>query len=137
MIDDNFYMNRCLELGVAAGEKGNPAVGSLIVKNGEIIAEAEEAGKSKNDITCHAEIEALRAAVKKLGTADLSGCILYTTHEPCVMCSYAIRFYKIEKVVYRVRVDYFGGISSSVPVLSSTEVPSNWSSPPEIVQLKP
>lgn len=137
MIDDNFYMNRCLELGEAAGKKGNPAVGSLIVKNGEIIAEAEEAGKSKNDITCHAEIEALRAAVKRLGTADLSGCILYTTHEPCVMCSYAIRFYKIEKVVYRVRVDYFGGISSSMPVLSSTEVPSNWSSPPEIVQLKP
>ena len=64
MKTDNYYMHRCEILGEAAGKKGNPPVGAIIVKGDEIISEAEEAGKSKNDITCHAEIEAMRMAVK-------------------------------------------------------------------------
>ncbi|MBS1974653.1 MAG: nucleoside deaminase, partial [Bacteroidetes bacterium] len=114
---DNFFMSRCEALGKAAGEKGNSPVGALIVKEGVIISEAEEAGKSKNDITCHAEIEAVRMAVEKLHTNDLSQCILFTTDEPCIMCSYTIRFYKIKKIVFKKKVEYLGGISSSMPLL--------------------
>ncbi|GAB1396808.1 hypothetical protein MASR1M65_15850 [Saprospiraceae bacterium] len=88
----------------------NPSVGAVIVKNGEIVAETE-AGKSKNDITCHAEIEALRLAVKKLQSNDLSECVMYSTHEPCIMCSYAIRYYRVKKLVYLHDVDYLGGIN--------------------------
>ena len=101
MEPDTYYIHRCEIIGKAAAKKGNSAVGAIIVKDDVIISQAEEAGKSKNDITCHAEIEAIRTALRKLTTSDLSGCILYTTHEPCIMCSYAIRFYKIKKVVFQ------------------------------------
>jgi tRNA(Arg) A34 adenosine deaminase TadA len=136
MKDDNYYMHLCEILGKAAAEKGNPPVGTIIIKDDEIISEAEEAGKSKNDITCHAEIEAIRMAVKKRNTNDLSDCILFTTHEPCVMCSYVIRFHKIKKVVFQNTVDYLGGITSSMPLLISHEVPPHWGKPPEILHLK-
>lgn len=136
MENDNYYMHRCEILARAAAQKGNSQVGAIIVKNDEIISEAEEAGKSKNDITCHAEIEAIRIAVKKFGSSDLSDCILFTTHEPCIMCSYAIRFYKIKKVVYQNSVRYLGGISSSMPLLLSGEVPLHWAKAPEIVHFK-
>lgn len=104
-------MTRCEKLANAAAKKGNPPVGAIIIKDNEIISEAEEAGKIKNDITRHAEIEAIRKAVKKLKSRDLLTYIFYTTHEPCIMCSYAIRFYQIKKVVYQNSVKYLGGIS--------------------------
>ena len=131
-----FYMHRCEILGKQAAAKGNPPVGALIIQEDEIVSEAEEAGKSKNDITYHAEIEALRMAVKKLNTNDLSNCVLYSTHEPCIMCAYAIRFYKIKRVVYENAVPYLGSVSSSMPLLTSEDVPPHWSKPPEIVHLK-
>lgn len=129
-------MHLCEILAKSAAKKGNPPVGAIIIKDDEIISEAEEAGKTKKDITCHAEIEAIRIAVKKLNSSDLSDCILYTTHEPCIMCSYVIRFYRIKKVVYQTAVDYLGGISSSMPLLVSDEVPPHWATIPEILHLK-
>lgn len=136
MQTDNFYMYRCEELGATAVKKGNSPVGALILKDDEIISEAEEAGKSKQDVTCHAEIEAIRIAAQKLNSADLSDCILFTTHEPCIMCSYAIRFHKIKKVVFKNTVEYLGGVTSSMPLLLSQDVPPHWGKPPEIVHLK-
>lgn len=129
------YMHRCEEFGRRAGEKGNPPVGALLVQDHRIISEAEEDGRSKNDITCHAEIETIRAAVNYLQTNDLSNCILYTSHEPCIMCSYAIRFHRIKKVVFLNKVDYLGGYSSSMALLTSIDVPPSWSNPPEVVCL--
>ena len=129
-------MQQCEILADKAAKKGNAPVGALIVKDDEIISEAEEAGKSKNDITCHAEIEALRIALNKLRSSNLSDCILFTTHEPCIMCSYAIRFYQIKKLVYQNSVKYLGGISSSMPLLLSDEVPPHWAKAPEIVHFK-
>src|SRR6476620_7988506 len=123
MKNAHYYLQRCLTLAKQAAEKGNSSVGAVIVKDNEIISEAEEAVKTKNDISCHAEMEVIRQAVKSLNTSDLSACILYTTHEPCVMCSYAIRFYKIEKVVYLHKANYFGGVSSPLPLLVTNEIP--------------
>lgn len=111
------FIDRCLELGQQAKAKGNPAVGAVIVKAGKIIAEAEEAGRSKGDITCHAEIEVVRAAVQQLNQGNLSDCVLYSSHEPCVMCAYVIRYHKIKKVYYLNAVPSVGGINSSHPIL--------------------
>lgn len=69
---DEQMMCRCCELGKIAQENGDAPVGSLIVKNGEIIAEGIESVKLKNDPTAHAEIEAVRLACQKLETLDLS-----------------------------------------------------------------
>lgn len=132
----HFYIQRCLTLSKQAAEKGNNNVGALIVKSDQIISEAEEAVKTKNDITCHAEMEAIRYAVKNLMTNDLSDCILYSTHEPCIMCSYAIRFYKIKEVVYLNQSQYLGGVSSSLPLLITNQVPPGWSNAPVINHVK-
>ena len=76
MRSDHYYMQRCGLLGKTAAVKGNSPVGAIIIKADEIVSEAEEAGKSKNDVTCHAEIEAIRFAVAKMQTNDLSDCIM-------------------------------------------------------------
>ncbi|MEO5891178.1 MAG: nucleoside deaminase [Ferruginibacter sp.] len=131
MKDDSFYMDICTRLANAAKIKGNPAVGCVIVKNGELIAEAEETSVTKGDITCHAEIEAIRAAVKKIGK-DLSHCTLYTTHEPCIMCAYPIRYHAIARIVIHSPVVFFGGINSEFALLTTTNVPAHWSAPPGI-----
>ena len=136
MKNDLYYIKLCELLAEEAAAKGDAPVGSIITKGDEIFAEAIEASKNKNDITCHAELEAIRLAVKKLKTNDLSGCVIYSTHEPCIMCSYAIRFYKIKKVVYQHAVNYLGGNSSSMPLLISKEVPPTWGKVPVIVHLK-
>jgi len=136
MKDDAYYIKLCGILAEAAAAKGEAPVGSVITKGDEIISEAIEASRSKNDVTCHAELDAIRSAVKKLGVNDLSECVIYSTHEPCIMCSYAIRFYKIKKLVFQHAVDYFGGISSSMPLLLAKEVPPHWGDVPVIVHLK-
>ncbi len=135
MKNDVYYIKRCELLAEEAAAKGDAPVGSIITKGEEIIAEAIEASKNKNDITCHAELEAIRLAVENLKTNDLSGCVIYSTHEPCIMCSYAIRFYKLKKVVYQHAVNYLGGNSSSMPLLISKEVPPHWAEAPVIVHL--
>ena len=129
------FMRQCEALGKNAALKGNSPVGAMIIKDHTIISKAEEAAHSKNDITCHAEIEAIRFAIKKLHTNDLSNCILVTTHEPCIMCAYALRFYKIKKIVYKYPVQYLGSITSDFALLVSNKVPSNWGNPPEIIWL--
>jgi len=136
MKNDVYYIKRCELFAKEAAAKGEAPVGSVITKGDEIIAEAFDASKNKNDITCHAELEVIRLAVKKLKTNDLSDCVIYSTHEPCIMCSYAIRFYKIKKVVYQHAVNYLGGISSSMPLLISKDVPPHWGEVPVIVHLK-
>ncbi len=136
MKNDVYYIKRCELLTAETATNGVTSVGSINTKGDEIISEAIEASKYQNDVTCHAELEAIRLAVKKLKTNDLSDCILYTTHEPCIMCSYAIRFYKIKKIVYQQMINYLGGISSSMPLLMGQEVTPHWGNVPVIVHLK-
>jgi len=126
-----FYMEKCLQLGEKALSAGNPPVGSLIVFGGRIIGEGVEAVKESGDITNHAEIEAIRDALNKGFFEELSRSILYTTHEPCIMCSYVIRQHKISQVVYGVAVEYIGGHTSSFKVLTSENVPQ-WGRKPGI-----
>ena len=135
MKSDIYYIQRCESLGKEAATNGDAPVGSVIIMDDEIISEAMEAGKSKNDITCHAELEAIRLAVKKMNSNDLPDCIIYSTHEPCILCSYVIRFYKIKKVVYQHAVNYLGGVSSSMPLLLVKEVPPHWGDVPVVVHL--
>ena len=81
------WMRKCLELGKQALQGGKPPVGSVLVKAGQPVGEGAEAGRSKNDITCHAEIEAIRDAVQNYGASAVRGATLYSTHEPCLMCA--------------------------------------------------
>ena len=80
-------------------KKGGP-FGAVIVKDGEIISSAHNTVIESNDPTAHAEVNAIRKACEKLKTHDLSGCILYTSAEPCPMCLSAIIWSNIKIVYY-------------------------------------
>ena len=82
--------------------KGGP-FGACIVKKGRVIATARNT-VLKNDATCHAEINAIRIASKKLRTIDLSGCEIYSTTEPCPMCFSAIHWAKIGNIYYGTNI---------------------------------
>ena len=88
--DHEHYMRLALERAHAAGAKGNRAVASLIVRDGEILGAGENTMFSDFDPSAHAEIAALRAACARLRTVELPGSTLYTTLEPCPMCLWAM-----------------------------------------------
>jgi tRNA(adenine34) deaminase len=127
------FMIACLELALIAKESGNSPVGSVIVKDGGIVARGVERVKEHNDITFHAEIEAIRSATEYLNSQDLSACILYSTHEPCIMCSYIIRHTKINTVVIGLSSGELGGFSSGYPLLLDKKI-KHWGKPPKIIQ---
>jgi guanine deaminase len=79
--------------------KGGP-FGAVVVKDGKVIAKSANKVTSSNDPTAHAEVSAIRAACKKLKTFDLSGCVIYTSCEPCPMCLGAIYWARLDKIYY-------------------------------------
>jgi tRNA(adenine34) deaminase len=96
-------MRRCIELAGQAIASGDTAVGSLIVDGDELVSEGVEAVRARDDATAHAEMEALRTAFARRHSRDLTGCTLYTSVEPCIMCAYAIRLARISVVVCGAR----------------------------------
>ena len=132
MKNHNYHMRQCIVLGKEAMQKGNPPVGAIVVKGDKVIGTGIEAGKSSKDITKHAEIEAIKDALSAQ-LIDLKGCTLYTTHEPCIMCSYVLRHYHVEDIVYGTSVDHVGGISSEFKVMQTQKVPK-WGKPPKIIE---
>lgn len=92
-------MRRCIEVARRAADTHDTPVGALIVRGDRIIAEAAEAVRARQDVTAHAEIEAVRQATALAESLDLSGCTLYTTVEPCVMCAWALRLARVGTVV--------------------------------------
>lgn len=99
------FMRKALEQAKLAGNKGEAAVGAVIVKEGRIISRGHNQKEKKRDVTSHAEIEAIRKAAKKLGTWRLDGCDMYVTLEPCPMCAGAI-------IQSRIRTLYIGAMDN-------------------------
>jgi len=95
-----FWMTRALELAEATGRLGNVPVGAVIVRDGELIAEAANLRHTTQDPTAHAECLALRQAAQKLATWRLENTTLYVTLEPCSMCVGAIKQARVKSMVY-------------------------------------
>ena len=93
------FMRICLEIGAEADKEGNMGVGSVIVRNGEIVGRGRNQIRTAKSPLIHAETDAIADACKYLGTDDLSGTTLYTTMEPCPMCAGAMLQAKIGKWV--------------------------------------
>ena len=93
-------MRKAIELSEENVANGGGPFGAVISRNGEIIATGVNRVTSAHDPTAHAEVSAIRAACKKLGTFDLSGCEIYTSCEPCPMCLGAIYWSHIDKMYY-------------------------------------
>lgn len=95
-----FFMKEAIRLSVENIVQGGGPFGALIVKDDEIVATGVNRVTDSCDPTAHAEVNAIRAAAKKMGTYDLSGCEIYTSCEPCPMCLGAIYWAHIKKMYY-------------------------------------
>ncbi len=96
----NKYMLDAIQLSKDNVKKGAGPFGAVIVKDGEIISATANSVIIENDPTAHAEVNAIRKACKVLNTFDLTGCVIYTSCEPCPMCLGAIYWAHIDKVFY-------------------------------------
>jgi tRNA(adenine34) deaminase len=99
------FMRAALEEAEKARAEGNSAVGSVIVRDGEIIGRGRNLVYTDNDITAHAETVALRVTGDELKLIDFHGCALYTTFEPCPMCCGAILLSGVSTLVMGARND--------------------------------
>ena len=97
---DKEYMREAIRLADESVKNGGGPFGAVIVKDGEIIAGSANSVTRDNDPTAHAEVNTIRQACKKLGTFDLSDCVIYTSCEPCPMCLGAIYWARIKKIYY-------------------------------------
>ena len=108
MADDTFYMKQALQEAQKAFDRGEVPVGAVVVCRDRIIARSHNLTETLNDVTAHAEIQAITAAANTLGGKYLSQCTLYVTVEPCVMCAGAIGWSQIKKVVFGATDDKRG-----------------------------
>jgi tRNA(adenine34) deaminase len=100
IINDEYFMQIALLEAEEAFEKEEIPVGAVIVLDNKIIAKAHNLTQTLNDVTAHAEMQALTSAFHYLGAKYLPDCTLYVTLEPCVMCAGALYWAQIGKIVY-------------------------------------
>lgn len=97
---DEYFMRLALKEAEMALSENEIPIGAVIVANGKVIARAHNQTETLHDVTAHAEMLAITAAANQLGGKYLSGCTLYVTVEPCVMCAGAIGWAQLSRIVY-------------------------------------
>lgn len=110
VFSDTYFMKKALQEAEMAFEKGEIPVGAVIVIDNRIIARAHNLTELLNDVTAHAEMQAITAASNFLGGKYLQNCTLYVTLEPCQMCAGALYWSQISKIVYGARDEEKGCI---------------------------
>jgi tRNA(adenine34) deaminase len=98
--DDNYFMRQALVEARAAAAVGEVPVGAVVVCRDRIIARAHNLTETLNDVTAHAEMQAITAAANVLGGKYLNECTLYVTVEPCVMCAGGIAWAQTGRLVF-------------------------------------
>ena len=116
------YMRLALKEAEKAAKEDEVPIGCVIVLNNKVIARGHNRRENKNDVTAHAEIEAIRKANKKLESWRLVNAEIYVTVEPCLMCTGALIQSRIKKIYYGAK-DYKGGaLGSSINALEATNI---------------
>ena len=122
-MDNEYFIKKALEQAKTAYKYNDVPIGCVIVKDNIIIAYSYNRKEIDNIATYHAELLAINQACQRLGTWHLEECTLYTTVEPCLMCTGAILQSRISKVVYGTSNEVFGYLSklenSKLEVLSN------------------
>lgn len=111
---NEIYMKEALKEAIKAYKQDDVPVGCIIVKDNKIIARAHNKKENKKNAINHAEILAISQACKKLKTWHLENCVLYTTMEPCLMCTGAIVQSRIGHIYYSISNDSFGELESYI-----------------------
>ena len=118
--DHESHMRRAIELAREAGERGDGPYGSVLVKDDEIVMEARNTERTDDDMRAHPELTlAKRAAAEREDAEEL---VMYTSTEPCPMCSGGIDIVGLDRVVYSVSGNRASEIRGSGGLLPSTEV---------------
>ena len=103
LYDDNYFMKQALIEAQKAFEADEVPVGAVIAIDNKIIARAHNLTERLNDVTAHAEVQVITSAANYLNGKYLSGCTLYVTLEPCVMCIGAIYWARLSRIVFAAR----------------------------------
>ena len=114
---DNKFMKEAIKEANKAYKKDEVPVGAVIVKDGKIIARGYNIKETKLDTTKHAEIIAIQKASKKLNSWRLSGCTMYVTLEPCVMCTGALIQARVDRLVIGTMDEKTGACGSVLNIL--------------------
>jgi tRNA(adenine34) deaminase len=110
------FMTEALKQAGIAFKKGEIPVGAVIVREGKIIARAHNQNRAKNNPIKHAEIICIEKSVKKLNNERLTGCELYVTKEPCVMCAGAIVHARIKTIYIGAKDQKYGACGTVLNV---------------------
>ena len=116
--DDIYWMGRALRQAALAGKRGEVPIGAVVVKDGLAIGSGYNLRETAHDPTAHAELVAIRKAARRSGAWRLTGCTVYVTLEPCLMCMGAMILARIDRLVYGCR-DPKGGAAGTLYDLSS------------------
>ena len=100
MEEDVRYMKQALDEARKAFDRGEVPVGAVVVSKGRVIARSHNLTEALNDVTAHAEMQAITSAANYLGGKYLTDCTLYVTVEPCVMCAGALGWAQLGRLVY-------------------------------------
>ena len=121
-LDDSYFMKKALLEAGAAYERGEIPIGAVVVVKDQIIARAHNLTETLNDVTAHAEMQAITAAANFLGGKYLTDCTLYVTIEPCQMCAGALYWSQISRIVYGARDEQRGCIAMGTKLHPKTKM---------------
>lgn len=107
-MSDEEYMRKALAEAEQAAREDEIPIGAVIACRGRIIARTHNLTETLNDVTAHAEMQAITAAANALGGKYLQGCTIYVTVEPCPMCAGALGWSQISRIVYGAKDDKRG-----------------------------
>ena len=125
MIDiftDEYFMKKALQEAETAFEKGEIPVGAVIVIDNKVIARTHNLTELLNDVTAHAEMQAITSAANFIGGKYLKDCTLYVTLEPCQMCAGALYWSQISKIVFGAADENRGFIKMGTQLHPKTQV---------------
>ncbi|MCI6503109.1 MAG: nucleoside deaminase [Prevotella sp.] len=105
---DAVYMRKALAEAEQAEREGEIPIGAVVVCRGRIIARTHNLTETLNDVTAHAEMQAITAAANALGGKYLTDCTVYVTVEPCPMCAGALGWAQVARIVYGAKDDKRG-----------------------------
>lgn len=119
---DEQYMQEAIRLARSATELNEVPVGAVIVYNGQIISQANNANITASDATAHAELIAIRDACQKLNQKRLDGAWIYVTKEPCPMCAGAMVLAHIDRLIYGVSDPKSGAAESVINLVNHPQL---------------
>lgn len=108
--NDTYFMKQAFLEAQKAFELDEIPVGAVIVAGQQVIARAHNRTEQLNDVTAHAEMQAITAAASQLGGKYLKNCTLYVTLEPCCMCAGALAWSQIDRIVFAARDEHRGAL---------------------------